>query len=513
MFNLKMNNMRFLYIALFSLALFTACVDSSEDTYGEPLEIRVDNIEKDIRVNIGGKLNISPKIYPENRSYECFWGVANLNNQYSIIDTLSHERDLDYLVTLNTGSYTLRFCAKDTETGIFSYTEYNLSVETEMSTGWWVLKGDENGTDVDIFTDEKKFENILYSFNGKKMTGKPVDLAYTNNYFVFDSSTDTDVAQNVVFLGSEEDLMVVDLFTGKILRTYEDLFYEFPVQRKIQAVFKGASDVHLLADGSLYTMPISRYTPHYKQFVIKHGGDYVLSPYRVASGWSNPMLFDESKSSFCIVDRAAPELVYGKPEASPSHSNLNMDLLYMGGRTTSTSGGENGYALLKVKGEDKYKLAYIDATRSSYDLSSSSSAYHCIILEMKDLPNTLSLLKSEIRAQNQDNDIIYFVKDNQVYSCHLETFEERIQSTDLSAGETITYMEYAKFMQPYNDTSKWFDYLMVGTKSDKGYKLYFHPIQAGTLQPAVKVFEGEGEIKRAVYIGMVGGYIYPSVYF
>ena len=74
-------------------------------------------------------------------------------------------------------------------------------------------------------------------------------------------------------------------------------------------------------------------------------------------------------------------------------------------------------------------------------------------------------------------------------------------------------MEYAKFMQPYNDTSKWFDYLMVGTKSDKGYKLYFHPIQAGTLQPAVKVFEGEGEIKRAVYIGMVGGYIYPSVYF
>lgn len=132
---------------------------------------------------------------------------------------------------------------------------------------------------------------------------------------------------------------------------------------------------------------------------------------------------------------------------------------------------------------------------------------------MKDLPNTLSLLKSEIRAQNQDNDIIYFVKDNQVYSCHLETFEERIQSTDLSAGETITYMEYAKFMQPYNDTSKWFDYLMVGTKSDKGYKLYFHPIQAGTLQSAVKVFEGEGEIKRAVYIGMVGGYIYPSVYF
>lgn len=502
-----------LYIAFIFLGLFTACVDNSDDVYGEPLEIRVENIDKDIRVNIGSPLTISPQIYPENRNYECFWGVANLNNPYSIIDTLSYERDLNYVVDLNTGSYTLRFCAKDKETGIFSYTEYNLTVETDMSTGWWVLKNGENGTDVDIFTDEKKIGDVLYSYNGKVLTGQPVDLAYTTNYFVFDASTDTDVNHSVVFLGSEEDLAVVDLFTGEILLAYEDLFYELPAQRKIQAVFKGASDVHLIADGSLYTMPISRYTPHYRQFIIKHGGDYELSPYRVASGWSNPMLFDEKNGSFCIVDRGAAELVYGKPEASPSHSNLNMELLYMGGRTTSTSGGENGYALLKVKGEEKYKLAYIDATRSTSDLTSSAADRHCIILNIKDLPNTLGLLKSDIIAQNQDNDIMYFVKDNQVYSCHLETFEERLQTTDLSSEETITYMEYSKFMQPYNDTSQWFDYLMIGTKKSDGYKLYFHPIQAGILQPAVKVFEGKGEVKRAIYIGMVDGYIYPSVYF
>jgi len=505
--------MRLLYIALFSLVLFTACVDSSEDVYGERLEIRVENIDQEIHVNIGSPLNISPKIYPENRDYDCFWGIANRNNQYSIIDTISYERDLNYVVTLNTGSYTLRFCAKDRETGIFSYTEYNLSVETDMSTGWWVLKGGENGTDVDIFTDEKKIADVVYSYNGRALAGQPVDLAYTTDYFVFDASTDTDVNKSVVFLGSEEDLVAVDLFTGKILRTYEDLFYEFPAQRNIQGIFKGASDVHLIADGSLYTMPISRYTPHYRQFIIKHGGDYQLSPYRVASGWSNPMLFDESTSSFCIADRGAAELIYGKPEASPSHSNLNMDLLYMGGRTTSTSGGENGYAILKVKGEEEYKLAYIDATRSSSDLNASAADRHCIILNMKNLPNTLNLVKSDIIAQNQDNDIMYFVKDNQVYSCHLENLNERLQLVELSSEETITYMEFAKFMQPYNDTSKWFSYLVIGTQVNGGYKLYLHPIQAGNIQPAIHVFEGQGEVKRAIYIGMVGGYVYPSVYF
>lgn len=505
--------MRLLYIALFSLALFTACVDSSEDVYGERLEIRVENIDSDIRVNIGSPLSISPKIYPENRDYDCFWGIANKNNQYSIIDTLSFERNLNYTVTLNTGSYTLRFCAKDKETGIFSYTEYNLSVETDMSTGWWVLKEKGNATDVDIFTDEKRIANVVESYNGRVLAGKPVDLAYTTNYFIFDSSTDKNVNNSVVFLASEEDLVAVDLFTGKVLRTYEDLFYELPAQRKIQGVFKGASDVHLIADGSLYTMPISRYSPYYRQFVIKHGGDYQLSSYRVASGWCNPMLFDEKSSSFCIADRGASELLYGKPEASPSHSNLNMDLIYMGGRTTSSSGGENGYAILKVKGEEKYKLAYIDATRTSSDLTASAANRHCIVLSMGDLPNTLNLVKSDIIAQNQDNDIMYFVNNNQVYSCHLETFDERLQSVEIPSGETITYMEYAKFMQPYNDTSKWFDYLMIGTQNNNGYKLYLHPIQAGAIQPAVKVFEGEGKVKRAIYIGMIGGYIYPSVYF
>ena len=54
--------MRLLYIALFSLVLFTACVDSSEDVYGERLEIRVENIDQEIHVNIGSPLNISPKI-------------------------------------------------------------------------------------------------------------------------------------------------------------------------------------------------------------------------------------------------------------------------------------------------------------------------------------------------------------------------------------------------------------------------------------------------------------------
>lgn len=504
----------YLYFALFCLGAVSlvSCIDSEDDVFGEKLEITVSNIEDDIHVNIGDNLTISPEISPADREYECFWGVANKNNQYSIIDTISRERNLDFNVALGTGNYTLRFCAKDKETGIFSYTQYNLIVETDMSTGWWVLKKSSNGTDVDLHTPVKAINDILYTRNGKAMTGNPVDLAYTPNFFIFDPLTDKNVNNTVVFLTSDNDMAVVDYFTGMVKRTYDDMFAEMPANRSIQAIFKGASDVHLVADGDLYTLPISKYSPYYRQFVIKHTGDYQLSPYRVASGWSNPMLFDDASSSFCIVDRGAPALVYGKENASPAHMNLNMDLVFMGGRTTGSNGGENGYAILKEKGAEKYHLAYLDATKSSSDMNSTNASYNQVISEINEMPEGLDVVNAQVRAMSQDNNFIYFVKDNKLFSCNLDTYEEREQTIDATAGETINYLEYAKFMQPWNDQTQWFAYLLVGTKVGDSYKLYLHPVQGGNTQPAEKVLEGKGEVKRAIYIANMSGTIYPQVY-
>lgn len=506
---------KYLYITLLLLAgLLVSCIDDTDPVLGDKLEITVSNIESDIRINIGETLTINPSISPEDREYECFWGIANKNNTYSVIDTISYERALNYKVDLETGTYTLRFCAKDKATGIFSYTQYNLSVETEMSTGWWVLKSGANGTDVDLFTPEKRIADIVYNSIGKGLKGEPVDMAYASNYFIFDPSIDADVNHKTMFITSEEDLMVVDYFTGKVLKQYEDMFLDMPAQRKIQGVFKGSNDVHLVADGQLYTLPTVSYTSHYRQFIIKHTGNYSLSPYRVASGYMPPMLFDEASSSFCIVDRGSTELLYGVDNASPSHRNLDSDLIYMGGRTTSTGGGEEGYAILKKKNANEYTLARIDATKSTYDLTSTTASRHCVIMKTKSMPNTMGVLSADIRALSQDNDIMYYAKDNKVYMCNLETetMEEREQTTSFSAGETITYMEFAKFMQPYNDTSKWFSYLVIGTQLGDTYKLYLHPVQGGNIQPAVTTYEGTGKVKRAIYIANLSGTIYPAVY-
>ena len=56
--------MRYLYftLLLLGMGLATSCVDSDEDLFGERLEIGVENIDKDIRVNIGDVLEINPQL-------------------------------------------------------------------------------------------------------------------------------------------------------------------------------------------------------------------------------------------------------------------------------------------------------------------------------------------------------------------------------------------------------------------------------------------------------------------
>ncbi|MBR4882267.1 MAG: hypothetical protein IKU18_00145, partial [Bacteroidales bacterium] len=74
-------------------ASLVSCINSDDDAFGEKLEITVSNIDNDIHVNIGDNLSLSPVIAPADREYECFWGVANKNNTYSVIDTISRERN------------------------------------------------------------------------------------------------------------------------------------------------------------------------------------------------------------------------------------------------------------------------------------------------------------------------------------------------------------------------------------------------------------------------------------
>lgn len=488
-----------------SLFLLTSCFsDDSNYNYADPLDIQVEGIQNQYTVSAGDVIQLRPTITPADRDYECFWTIAPTTAQtVAAVDTISKERNWDYTVDRGIGAYKLRFCAKDKQTGIFAYKEYNLNVTTDMATGWWILKGDAEGTDIDFFSDSKTKRDIIYTVNGRKMQGDPLNLHFTLYYWVFNESTLADVQTNAVFAASSGDIVALDYFTGKIVAGYEDLFVDQPANRNVQSLFSGPSDVHVCVDNTVYTMYNSRYNI-YKQFIIKSLGDYRLSPYRHCSHATLPILFDEKTSSFCSVSRNSPNLDFFA-DGTPSSKNLNMDMIYMGGKSTSaTSQGDVAFAVMKEKNANAYRLLTLNGFTSS--VSSNP------VQQSSALNNNLQMLQADFLALNQNNNIIYFVKDQKLYACNLDNQTESEQDIQLSNGEEVTYMEFLKY-SPYRLNDYWFDYLAIATVKDGNYKLYLHPVSAAKVLPAEKTFEGKGRVKRACFMDQTSSGIYTTTLF
>ena len=134
------------------------------------------------------------------------------------------------------------------------------------------------------------------------------------------------------------------------------------------------------------------------------------------------------------------------------------------------------------------------------------------IKTVESLDGSLNMLQADYRTLNQNNRIIYFAKDNKLYSCNLDNKVETAQDISWGANETITYMEFLKY-SPYGFDSTWFDYLAVATTTNGNYKLYLYPVNAGKVQAAVKVLEGKGRVKRACFMSQTKTGIYTSTLF
>ena len=106
-----------------TLFVFASCFsDDSNYNYADPLDIQVEGIQNQYTVSTGDIIQLRPTVTPANRDYEYFWTVTPASAQTSAaVDTVSREMNWDYTVDRGIGSYKLRFCAKDKQTGIFFF--------------------------------------------------------------------------------------------------------------------------------------------------------------------------------------------------------------------------------------------------------------------------------------------------------------------------------------------------------------------------------------------------------
>jgi hypothetical protein len=170
-----------------------------------------------------------------------------------------------------------------------------------------------------------------------------------------------------------------------------------------------------------------------------------------------------------------------------SATNNNKNLLYMGFKSGPIP--VIGYAMFQDKTNQNLKiLSQINPSATAFNivndtLKTSDKIYNA---------NRLMLLDG-------DENLIYFVVGNEVYSRNLTNKFEQLQYS-VPSGEEITFIRHRKYTVA-SDLAFNHNYVMVGTKVGDRYKVRMFTKSSGNLSAApVFTLEGKGIVRDVMYV-------------
>lgn len=502
--------MKHLIYSIFCLTLagiLTGCYsDQGNYTYKDidSVEVKVSGIESSYVVRTFEVLNITPTITPNNEEYECYWGVyPSTETSINKMSIISKDKNLSYAVTLKPGSYKLRYSAKNKKTGVLSYTEYDLTVETDIVKGWWVLKEKNGNTDIDIHTSLHSFSDRIATTSGQPLAGTPKNFLYAGNWQRLDSIGEgsekryTSVVTPCVFVASDKDLKVLDYYTTETIGTFESLFkMNYPAIKKPEDIFFASYYISLLNDGKIYSIRTvgNSATSFFSDPLL---GTYKLSPNKAVSYYWQPLMYDETSSSFCTYSTIDNYIQFYKDLPSFKLNYLDADLLFFNHRKMVNS-PEWAFALLKSKTSKEYYM---------YKFNSLPGRKKPVVIQVDTLKEDKRMFHAERYAYTKSYNQVFFTSGNDIWSCDFADYSEKKQIS-VPQGESITLIETlvpevaAGTVAPV--------YFVLATQIGDKYKLYIYNIQAGNIADLVSIYEGTGKVKRAMLLNLENNKVWQT---
>lgn len=434
--------------------------------------------------------------------FDYLWGIYETNVQgfSPVLDTIGRTKKLDYLVKQVPKKWVLVFRVTNKKTKYAQYFTSEISVITQFTRGWYVAKDDGSQADMDLFltpaslVPDSKVENVYSLANGVKLNGKAQLLTYFTSY----KSTVTGLLSNTqaLFLTTDRDVSAMNINTLKQIRNFNTLFYQTPAPVAPDAVFLGSSAYYLVNGGKCYNIyKTSSNSGQFGAGKIKDDANapYHLSRYFLTSTFTNPYFFDDLSSSFLMCTATGAVLTSVTDDigtAMPAQNN-NKKMIYMGFKTTSYVASEfalyvKGYAIFQDKTNPSLKiLSQLNPGKTGMSM----------------VNDTLKTTDKIFNATNYalldgDENLIYFVAGNQVWSRNLSNEFEQLQFA-ASAGEEITFIRHKK----YTETGYSHNYLLIGTKLGDSYKVRMFTKSSGSLASSPEItLEGKGIVRDVMYM-------------
>lgn len=362
-------------IGLLTLSCACSNSDLGNYEYNEINEISIDGIEDDYSVLLGDNFKIVPDLKmslakdPTADNYVFEWKAitTGLILGEDRLEVLSTKRDLDYLVSLPPSTYTVYYSVTDKETGVEWTKNFQLEVNSSISSGFMVLNDTGGGSRLDMISliegEFSTYHDVLAKM-GSSLTleGTPVDISC----YRFESTL-----YGIYVSTTENGTTKIDpnnfSWESPLRLSYEMIGPDIPLDYRADFIHPlGFRESFMFKEGNLYYYnflyghrygePINR--------VSGEGSTFEVAPYVGANikteSWGPRIIFDNTNKRFVRHSFGTVTCTL-LPEGGLFDYNIGMDLVYM---EKNEYNGGSVYAVLKDPADNKPYMARMAATWS-----------------------------------------------------------------------------------------------------------------------------------------------------
>lgn len=505
------NTAHLLLLAL--ILLCTSCLDDDSTAGDRPVnDIAISGLEESYTAiaYAGRHLKISPVVNTGYAADDMAYTWTLIDDKTGDItsdgDTIQprvigHAKDLDYDVEVMPGNYKLRFEARAKDNGYTVYASMKLTVESNFSKGFYVVKETADGnTDLDLLAADGTFtDNLLTRVDGAALKGKPLSFAVNYKMWYINPDNDQMESTNAVTLVTEDNRIEVRRLTD--LKTVFDrsnlLFDPMPDDEKPYTIVN-------TADGDLcYYSSKGIRVNNMSDFSSAGSGRYGV-PEVVCGGsrfitqdlpsFGGTVFWDETAHTLMVTDynTNATPMVYENHTGGDLTTGLaSFDCLHIGYNIM------NGVGTATVILADK-------ATGKRYLYLTKSDFNGIYLLRRVAVDEGLHMAKATSFSTNGwSAKYIYCVDNGAVYACLWDNdklTEVPISVQGIGTGEQIVYVGN-QFWQGNKSAGDPFNYLVVGTQKGNDYAVYMYPLVGGAPQgQPVHTIRGTGRLYTVRYV-------------
>lgn len=493
--------MRRINILLSSLVvfLFSACFqDEGNYDYVGIEDITISNVEKAYQVITfaGRHLEIEPAITSKYEDLEYEWYMYDKKkdedyhtDEYAA-ELIGTEKNLSYEVSEKEGAYVVMLKVTSKSNNYSVYAKTTMEAVTEYTRGFYVMKENADGdTDLDIYSGDFFFSDLLKFKYGKAVSGSPLHLDVLYQQAFIDPETEQSDGANTLCITTKSG-EVVSFRTSDLVRVMDrsTMFYEPMAEDIPYRMVRGLYSNYYVSNTGIYSIYGADTMPSSGQFgdattesggsvhaLVGAEGYYLIS-------WS------EIDHMFDVVDINGYGGYMSDEGVSPVR-DLDYECITAG--TNSINGNEIHYFLMQSKSNpDEKSLFYLK-----------EKAYSWIISKVVKLDPSSKFANGTCYAVNgQTATLAYSINGNKLYAYDLANGTERELTLEgLGAGQ-ITYISNLFWDHP-DDQDYYFDYFMVGTQDGNTYHLYMYNMVGG--QPNGKpviTYTGTGKLAGVQYV-------------